>query len=350
MSNGSALFSPLVMRGVALANRIAVRRTALRLLGTAAVSLAVAAPIASAQNDAYPSKPVRIVIGAAPGGGLDATARAIQDRLVAALGQPVIIDNRPGAAGSTSGQIVAKAPPDGYTLCLGAIGTFAVNYSLYKNIGYHPLKDLAPITMMAEATNVLVVHPGVPANSVKELIAMARAQPGVLTYGSGGAGNAPHLAGALFESLAGISLVHVAYKGGGPAMLDLIGGRITMIFTAPPAAVPQLKAGRIKAIAVTTAKRSSLLPDFPTMAEAGLPGYEVNNWYAMAAPAGTPRPVIMRLNKHLAAILDTPEVKQALFMQGVEASHSTPEALGRYMQSEFDKWSALIKKAKIDAR
>lgn len=204
--------------------------------------------------------------------------------------------------------------------------------------------------MMAEATNVLVVHPGVPANSVKELIAMARAQPGVLTYGSGGAGNAPHLAGALFESLAGISLVHVAYKGGGPAMLDLIGGRITMIFTAPPAAVPQLKAGRIKAIAVTTAKRSSLLPDFPTMAEAGVPGYAVNNWYAMAAPAGTPRPVIMRLNKHLAAILDTPEVKQALFMQGVEASHSTPEALGRYMQSEFDKWSALIKKAKIDAR
>ena len=295
----------------------------------------------------FPSKPLRILIGAAPGGGLDATARAIHEKLSAALEQPVVIDNRPGAAGSLAGEILAKAPPDGYTLCLGAIGTFAVNYSLYKNIGYHPLKDLAPITMMAEATNVLVLHPGVAANNVKELIALARAQPKRITYGSGGAGNAPHLAAALLESLAKIELVHVPYKGAAPAMLDVMGGRVAMIFTAPPAAVPHLKTGRLKAIAVTTLKRSAFLPELPTMSEAGVPGYEVNNWYAMAATAGTPASTIQRLNKELVAILNQADVKQALFNQGVEAASSTPDTLAHHMKSEFEKWSALIVKSKI---
>ena len=311
---------------------------------TVATAVLLAGP-AVAQT--FPSKPLRILIGAAPGGGLDATARAIHEKLSAALAQPVVIDNRPGAAGSLAGEILAKAPPDGYTLCLGAIGTFAVNYSLYKNIGYHPLKDLAPITMMAEATNVLVLHPGVAANSVKELIALARAHPRRITYGSGGAGNAPHLAAALLESLAKIELVHVPYKGAAPAMLDVMGGRVAMIFTAPPAAVPHLKTGRLKAIAVTTLKRSAFLPELPTMAEAGVPGYEVNNWYAMAATSGTPVSTIQRLNKELVAILNQADVKQALFHQGVEAAWSTPDALARHMKSEFEKWSVLIVISKI---
>lgn len=310
----------------------------------ALITLVFSQPV---QSQAFPTKPLRILIGAAPGGGLDATARAIHEKLSASLGQPVVIDNRPGAAGSLAGEILAKAPPDGYTLCLGAIGTFAVNYSLYKNIGYHPLKDLAPITMMAEATNVLVLHPGVAANSVKELIALARAQPRRVTYGSGGAGNAPHLAAALLESMAKIELVHVPYKGAAPAMLDVMGGRVAMIFTAPPAAVPHLKTGRLKALAVTTLKRSAFLPELPTLSEAGVPGYEVNNWYAMAATTGTPSSTVARLNKELVAILASPDVKQALFNQGVEAASSTPDALARHMKSEFEKWAALITKAKI---
>jgi tripartite-type tricarboxylate transporter receptor subunit TctC len=308
----------------------------------------LAAACAYAQAEPFPSKPVRILVGSAPGGGLDTTARAISDRLSAALGQPVVIDNRPGAAGTVAGQILTKAAPDGYTINLGAIGNFAVNYSLYKNIGYHPLKDIAPITMMVDATNIVVVHPGVAANTFKELLALAAKQPG-MTYGSSGSGNAGHLAGELLSRMAKVQLTHVPYKGGGPAMLDLIGGRINMIFASPSSAIPQWKAGKIRALAVTTRKRSQIAPELPTIAESGVPGYEVNNWYAMGAPAKTPRPVIARLNKELVAILNVPEVRQLLLQQGLEAAPSTPEELGRYMKSEFEKWGKLIAEAKISA-
>ena len=314
----------------------------------AAVLTAVAMTPALAQSDRYPSKPIRVLIGSAPGGGLDTTARAISDRLSAALGQPVIIDNRPGAAGTVAGQLLTKAPPDGYTINLGAIGNFAVNYSLQKNIGYHPLKDIAPITMMVDATNIVVVHPGVAAPTMKDLLALMRKQPG-MTYGSSGPGNAGHLAGELLARMAKVDLAHVPYKGGGPAMLDLLGGRIHMIFASPSSALPQMKANKIRGLAVTTRKRSEIVPELPTVAESGVPGYEVNNWYAMAAPAGTPRPVILRLNKEIIAAMNVPEVKAFLLQQGLEVSTSTPEELGRYMKSEFEKWSKLIAEAKIQA-
>jgi tripartite-type tricarboxylate transporter receptor subunit TctC len=308
-----------------------------------------AAGAAHAQPEPYPSRPIRILIGSAPGGGLDMTARTISDRLSAALGQPIVIDNRPGAAGTLAGQILAKAAPDGYTINLGAIGNLAVNYSLYGNIGYHPLKDFAPITMMVDATNIVVVHPGVAANTFQELLAMMGRQPG-MTYGSSGSGNAGHLAGELLSRMAKVELTHVPYKGGGPAMLDLVGGRIHMIFASPSSAVPQLKAGRIRGLAVTTRKRSVIVPELPTIAESGVPGYEVNNWYAMAAPAKTPERVIARLNKELVAILNDPEIRQTLLKQGVEASPSTPAELGAYMKSEFEKWGKLIAEAGIKAR
>ena len=319
------------------------RKAAVLVAGIALLSASTAV---QAQAERYPSRPIRILIGSQPGGGLDTTARAISDRLSVALGQPIVIDNRPGAAGTVAGQILTQSQPDGHTINLGAIGNFAVNYSLQKNIGYHPLKDIAPVTMMVDATNIVVLHPTVPAKTFPELLALARKQPG-LTYGSSGPGNAGHLAGELLSHMAKLDLTHVPYKGGGPAMIDLLGGRINMIFASPSSALPHVKSGKIKGVAVTTRKRSEIVPELPTIAESGVPGYEVNNWYAMGAPAGTPRPVIARLNKEIVAILTTPDVKQLLLKQGLEASPSTPEELGRYMKSEFEKWSKLIVSAKI---
>jgi tripartite-type tricarboxylate transporter receptor subunit TctC len=323
----------------------------IRFLGAASAAfLALGSTVeAHAQSGAFPTKPIRILIGSAPGGGLDQTARVISDRFSAALGQPIVIDNRPGAAGTLAAQMIKNATPDGYTINLGAIGNLAVNYSLYKDIGYHPLKDLAPITSMVDAANVVVVHPSVAATTIKELIALAAKQPG-MTYGSSGAGNAGHLAGELFKRMAKVELTHVPYKGGGPAMLDLVGGRIHMIFASPSSSIPHIKSGRIRGLAVTTRKRSTIIPELPTVAESGLPGYEVNNWYAMVAPAKTPRPVIARLNRELVAILNDPEIKRRLVMHGVEAAPSTPEALGKYMKSEFEKWGKLIAEAGISAK
>jgi tripartite-type tricarboxylate transporter receptor subunit TctC len=321
------------------------RYSALLLLA-GAMSVASAA---HAQSGQFPTRPIRILVGSAPGGGLDTTARAVSERLSVALGQPVVVENRPGAAGTVAGQILSKSTPDGYTINLGAIGNLAVNYSLYKNIGYHPLKDFAPVSMMIDATNIVVVHPGVAASSFTDLLALASRQPG-MTYGSSGSGNAGHLAGELLARMARVELTHVPYKGGGPAMLDLVGGRINMIFASPSSAIPHFKAGRIRALAVTTRKRSVIVPDIPTIAESGVPGYEVNNWYAMVAPATTPKAVIARLNKELVAILNNAEVKQILLPQGLEPSPSTPIALGQYMKSEFDKWGKLIVEARISAR
>jgi tripartite-type tricarboxylate transporter receptor subunit TctC len=311
------------------------------------IVLAMAAAAVSAQD--YPSRPIRFVVANSPGGGLDITARTVSPRLSSALGQQIVIDNRPGAAGSLAAEITAKSAPDGYTLLMGAIGNLAVNVSLYKGLDYHPLKDLAPITFAVSGSNVLVVNLTVPAKTVRELIAVARAQPGRLTYGSSGSGNAGHLAGELFKSMAKVEMVHVPYKGGAPAMIDLIAGQIQLIFSSPPTAVPQVKAGKIRALAVTTAKRSAVLPELPTIAESGLPGFEADNWYGIVAAARTPRAIVGRLNAEFVRILNVPEVREVLLRQGLEAAPGTPEAFGAYMKSEYVKWARVIADAGLTA-
>ena len=313
------------------------------------VFLYAVAQVALAQADGYPSRPIRFIAANAPGGGLDITARAISPKLTAALGQQVIVDNRAGAAGSVASEIVAKSAADGYTIMVGSIGGLAVNTHLYKNLGYDPLRDHAAITWATSGSNVLVVHPSVQAKSVKELIALAKAQPGKLSYGSSGAGNAGHLAGELFNGMAGVKMVHIPYKGGAPAMIDLLAGQIQLIFSSAPTAVPQVKNGKIRGLAVTTTKRSVVLPDLPTVAEAGLPGFEADNWYGVVTVAKTPRPIIDRLNAEIVKALHAPEVKQLLLTQGLEVRTSTPTEFGTYIRSEFDKWAKVIKTAGIVA-
>ena len=300
-----------------------------------------ATPAAAAD---YPTKPVRLVVGFAPGGGTDTTARAISQKLTAALGQQVIVDNRPGASGTIAADIVANATPDGYTVLLGTIA-LVINPSLVAKMPFDTLKDLAPVTRAADSTNILVVHPTVPAKSVKELIALAKSKP--LNCGSSGVGGAGHLAVELFNLQAGTKITHVAYKGGGPAIVDLLAGNIHMIFATAASSIGHIKAGKIRALAVTTAKRSSLVPDLPTVAEAGLPGFEANNWNGVLVPAKTPRPIIDRLNKEFAAALNLPDIKEFLFKQGLEAAAGTPEEFAAYMKSEMAKWAKVIKAAGI---
>jgi tripartite-type tricarboxylate transporter receptor subunit TctC len=302
-----------------------------------------------AQSGSFPERPIRFIAANAPGGGLDITARAIAPKMSAAFGQQVIVDNRAGAAGSLASDIVAKSTPDGYTIMVASLGGLAVNTNLYKGLTYDPLRDLAPITWATSGSNVLVVHPSVPARSVRELIALAKAQPGKLSYGSSGAGNAGHLAGELFNGMAGIKMVHIPYKGGAPAMIDLLAGQIQLIFSSAPTAVPQVKAGKIRGLAVTTAKRSVILPELPTIAEAGLPGFEADNWYGVVTTMKTPRVVIDRLNTEIVRALHATDVTQLLLAQGLEVRTSTPQEFGAYMKSEFDKWAKVIKDAGIVA-
>jgi tripartite-type tricarboxylate transporter receptor subunit TctC len=308
-----------------------------------------ASTLAFAQSDNYPTRPIRFIAANAPGGGLDITARAITPKLTAVLGQQVIVDNRAGAAGSVASEIVAKSAPDGYTIMVGSIGGLAVNTHLYKGLGYDPLRDLAAITWAVSGSNVLVVHPSVPAKSVQELIAVAKAQPGKLSYGSSGAGNAGHLAGELFKGMAGINMVHIPYKGGAPAMIDLLAGQIQLIFSSAPTAVPQVKNGKIRGLAVTTLKRSVVLPDLPTVSESGLKGFEADNWYGVVTTMKTPRPIIDRLNTEIVKALHAPDVKQLLLTQGLEVRTSTPQEFGDYIKSEYGKWGKVIRTAGIVA-
>ncbi len=315
----------------------------------AVASLCATAVEAIAQSDNYPTRPIRFIAANAPGGGLDITARAITPKLTAVLGQQVIVDNRAGAAGSVASEIVAKSAPDGYTIMVGSIGGLAVNTHLYKGLGYDPLRDLAAITWAVSGSNVLVVHPSVQAKSVQELIALAKAQPGKLSYGSSGAGNAGHLAGELFKGMAGINMVHIPYKGGAPAMIDLLAGQIQLIFSSAPTAVPQVKNGKIRGLAVTTLKRSVVLPDLPTVSESGLPGFEADNWYGVVTTMKTPRPIIDRLNVEIVKALHAPDVKQLLLTQGLEVRTSTPQEFGAYIKSEYEKWGKVIRTAGIVA-
>jgi tripartite-type tricarboxylate transporter receptor subunit TctC len=312
-------------------------------------ALCGATQLALAQSDKYPSRPIRFIAANAPGGGLDITARSISGKLSTALGQQVIVDNRAGAAGSVASEIVAKSAPDGYTIMVGSIGGLAVNTHLYKNLGYEPLRDHAAITWATSGSNVLVVHPSVPAKTVKDLIALAKAQPGKLSYGSSGAGNAGHLAGELFNGMAGIKMVHIPYKGGAPAMVDLLAGQIQLIFSSAPTAVPQVKNNKIRGLAVTTSKRSVVLPELPTISEAGLPGFEADNWYGVVTVAKTPRAIIDRLNAEIIKAITAPDVKKLLLTQGLEVRTSTPAEFQAYIKSEYEKWAKVIKTAGIVA-
>jgi len=310
--------------------RIAIPATLIAISG---------APTATAAE--YPTKPIRLIVGFAPGGGTDTTARAMSQKLTDALGQQVIVDNRPGAAGNIAAELVSKATPDGYTLLMGTIAALSINPSLYNKLPFDPIKDFAPITQAVDSTNVLSLHPSVPAGSVKELIALAKTKP--LNFGSSGVGGTGHLAGELFNTMAGVKMTHVPYKGGGPAMIDLVGGQVQLVFATAASAVPQIKGGRIKGIAVTTAKRSALMPNLPTISEAGLPGFDANNWYGVLAPAKTPRPIINRLNAEITKVLNMPDVKNFLFNQGLDPAPGTPEKFGAYIKSETAKWAKVVK-------
>ena len=291
----------------------------------------------------FPTKPIRMLVGFAPGGGTDTAARTIAAKLSERVGQSVIIDNRPGAAGNIATELTVSAVPDGHTLLLGSIASFAVNPSLYKKLPFDPLRDLAPLTRVADSTNILVTHPSVQARSVKELIALAKTRS--LNAGSSGIGGTGHLAIELFNLQTGAKMTHVPYKGGGPAIIDLLAGNIHLIFATAASAVQHVKAGKINALGVTTLKRWSFMPDIPTIAEAGIAGFETNNWYGYMVPLQTPRPLIDRLNREITAILLLPDVKDFLFRQGMDVAPGTPEDFAKYIKSETVKWEKVIKAA-----
>ncbi|MBA3504909.1 MAG: tripartite tricarboxylate transporter substrate binding protein [Betaproteobacteria bacterium] len=323
-----------------------------RVVGIAtAVALAAlsATPFAGAQAT-YPTKPIRIVVPFPAGGTTDILARAVAQRLSETLGQPAVVDNRPGAGGNIGAELVAKAPADGHTLLMGTVGTHAINASLYSKMPYDHVRDFAPIILVAGVPNVLVVHPSVPVGSVKELIAYAKANPGKLNFASSGSGTSIHLAGELFKTMAGVQMAHVPYKGSAPAVTDLLGGQVQLMFDNLPSALPHIKAGKLKALAVTSATRAAALPDVPTIAESGLAGFDATSWFGLLAPAGTPQPIIARLNNEVAKWLASAEAKEKMAGLGANtAGHSTDEFV-RHIAAETSKWAKVVKEsgAKVD--
>jgi tripartite-type tricarboxylate transporter receptor subunit TctC len=303
---------------------------------------------ALAQQPAYPTRPIRFIASQSPGGGIDTVARIIATRLTDALGQNVMVDNRAGANGSVAGELTAKSPPDGYTMMIGAVGNLAVNGFFSKNMTYDPLKDLAPVTPVVTSGNVLVVHPSVPAKTLKEFLALARARPGQLAYGSSGVGGSGHLATGLLQSMAKIQLLHVPYKGNGPAIVNLMSGEVQLAFASPASVSANISSGRLRALAVGTASRSKQFPQVPTISEAGVPGYESKSWYGIVVAAKTPQPIITRLNKEISQVLSRPEVIELMLTQG-EAWTTSPEAFAVFIKSEHDKWGRVIKEQGITA-
>ncbi len=313
----------------------------MKMLGVLTLTLCSAFNVL-AQNAAYPAKPIRLLVGYAPGGATDIVARTIAAKLQESLGQPVIVENKPGATSNIATEMVVKAQPDGYTLLLGTIAN-ATNMTAYRHPGYDTLRDLAPITQTMSAPSVLAVHPSVPAKNLRELIALAKAQPGKLTYASSGTGGSPHLAGELLKLRAGIDLLHIPYKGATPAMTDLLGGQVTMSFQTALSAIPHLQSGKLNVIAVAATRRMTQLPHVPTMAEAGLPDFEVSSWNGLFAPAKTPPEIITRLHQATVKVLALPEVREKLAAQGAEAVGSTPEEFRAYVRAEIDKWARVIR-------
>jgi len=314
----------------------------------AALALAMAGG-AIAQGS-YPSRPVTMVVGFAPGGGTDTVARILAKTVGDALGQQIVVENKAGAGGNIATDYVAHAAPDGHTLLLGNVGSLTVAPHLVANLPYDPLRDFAPITMAVVFANVVVVQASLPAQTLPEFVKLARDKPGTITYGSSGIGGAGHLAGELLKDAARIDIVHVPYKGGGPAMQGMLGGQIHAYFAAPASVVGHIKSGRARALATTGPRRARLLPDVPTIAESGYPGYEAMNWYAYVVPAKTPKGIIDRLNREIVKALAAPDVVALLEKQGMEPSSSSPEELGRYMAREYETWGKVVKQAGIKAQ
>lgn len=316
----------------------------MRITFAFAAALAVAAN-ASAQT--YPSRPVTIVVGFAPGGGTDTVARIMAKRLNEYFGQNVVVENRAGAGGAIAADIVSKASPDGYTILLGTIAALAVAPHLNSKLPYDPLRDLVPISGAVTSANVLVVHPSVQAKTLAEYVREANSKPGGMAYGTSGIGSAGNLAGELFRIMAKANLTHVPYKGGGPAMNDLLGGQVPSVFASASTAVGQVKSGKIRALATTGPKRSTSLPDVPTIAESGYPGYEATNWYAYVAPAKISKEIVARLNRDIVRTLRDPETREHLLKQGEEPMPTTPEELGQHIEREYAIWGKVIKEAGI---
>ena len=310
----------------------------------------LAALTLSAWAELYPSRPVKLVVPFAPGGSADLVGRLLAQHLSDALGQPVVVENKGGASGMIGNEYVAKSPPDGYTLTVGTLGPFAVNPTLYEHVPYDNIHDFAPVTLTGISSHILVAHPSVPVHNVNELIALAKAKPGQLTFASSGTGNATHLTFELFKARAGIDIVHVPYKGGGPAMADLVGGQVLFSFASMASAVPFVRSGRLRAIAVSGSQRSPLFPEVPTVAESGLPGFASEDWQGILAPAKTPPEVIAKLNGEIARVLAMPEVKAKLAAAGFDAKTSTPEWFAQFIQAETVKWAKLLKGIGIKAQ
>ena len=296
-----------------------------------------------AQAQAYPSKPIHFVVPYPAGGPLDTVARLVGQKVSESVKEPVIVENKPGAGGNIGADFVAKAAPDGYTLLMGAVATHAINPTLYAGIPYDAQKDFIPVTQIASTPNVLVVNPSLPVHSVQEFIDYAKAHPGQLNFGSGSTGSAGHLAGELFKSMAGVEMTHVPYKGAAPAMTDLIGGRLQLMFDNLASSLVQIKAGKVRALAVTTAKRTELAPELPTIAESGLAGFDINTWFGLFVPAGTPPAIVQRLHGEFVKALEAPEVRSKMLALGAEPVGDTPAQFAQYIRSEAAKYAKLVK-------
>ena len=308
----------------------------------ALTAIAITPQLAAAQ--AYPQKSIRFIAPYAPGGSTDLLTRTLAVKLTESLGQSVVADNRPGAGGNIGADIAAKSPPDGYTILLAPVSPMAINVSLYgRKLPFNPEKDFAPITLVAKVPLVIVVHLGVPAKTLQEFIALVKSRPGKMTYGSSGNGSSNHLTGAMLMSAAHLDMVHVPYKGGGPGMVALLGGEIDMMVAQIPSSKQLHVSGKVRALAVSGAKRSAALPDVPTMIESGLPGFEATSWYSVVAPAGTPKAIVDRLNAEIVKALNTPEMRQRLADDGAEVESSTPAELARFVHAEIAKWAKAVK-------
>ena len=315
-----------------------------RVSSLIALLLLAASPAFAGEPSAqYPSRPVRMLVAYPPGGGVDLAARVIGQKFTETFGQQTIIDNRGGGGGNIAMELTARAAPDGYTLIMTAAGPTAVNVSLYDKIAFDPVRDFAPVALVASTIYALVVHPGVDARSVKELVALAKAKPGKLTFGSSGIGGPPHLATELFKLMTGTDMVHVPYKGTGPAVADLMGGQIAFMFADALAAAPQIKAGKLRGLAVSSTRRFAFVPQLPTVAEAGVPGFSAVGWTGLLAPAGTPQPIVRKLNAEVVRVLPLPDVKEKLAGDGSEFGRNTPEEFAAFIKAEIAKWAKVIK-------